>query len=85
VGPDQIKAAAMAVVIAGAARAEDVRRYAQAFDVASDGGKSILSLPCPHCFLIGVTATLRTLTQGNAISAMRCLLCGETLPGGDFR
>ena len=75
----------MAVVIAGAAQAEDVRRYAQAFDVASAGGSSVLSLPCPRCFLAGVTAPLHALAQGDAISAMRCLTCGETLLGGNFR
>ena len=75
----------MAVAIAEAAQAEDVRRYARAFDAASAGSRTDPQWPCPHCFVTGVTAALQPLTQAGVTYAMHCVLCGETLQGDGLR
>jgi hypothetical protein len=77
--PEGIKAAAMAVVVAEAHHAEDVRRYAEAFDIAFVNARIDPSLPCPRCFVVGVVSALQPLAHAGALSAMRCVRCGETL------
>jgi hypothetical protein len=79
VSPDLIKAAAMAIVIAGADRAEDVRRYSRAFDEASMSADNSELLPCPRCFLAGVHSVLRSVESGDRVVATRCTVCGETI------
>jgi RecJ-like exonuclease len=81
VSPDLIKAAAMAIVIAGADRAEDVRRYSRAFDEASMDADNGEELPCPRCFLAGLHSGLRSVECGDRVVATRCTVCGETIDG----
>ena len=78
-GPDLIKAAAMAIVIAGADNAEDVRRYSRAFDEASTSADNNETLPCPRCFLAGLFSGLRPVEGRDHAVAMRCPVCAETL------
>jgi RecJ-like exonuclease len=79
VDPDLIKAAAMAIVIAGADSADDVRRYSRAFDEASMSADNGRTLPCPRCFLAGLHSGLRSVECGDRAVVTRCTVCGETI------